>query len=78
LNFNNTLAKAAPIGTTYIFANKDAYYMLGADTLIYLIAYLYFDQVIKNEYGTQKSALFIFGVKKESKESTKYLEMDMT
>lgn len=48
------------------YGKMDAYYMLLADVVIYLLAYLYFDQVIQGEYGTKKSPLFIFGVKSES------------
>ncbi|EAR96798.2 transporter family ABC domain protein (macronuclear) [Tetrahymena thermophila SB210] len=32
--------------------------MLVIDTIVYFILYLYFDQVVKNEYGTQRDALF--------------------
>jgi ATP-binding cassette subfamily A (ABC1) protein 3 len=55
------LAKLEGKTFSYDFGSHDAYYMLGADVIFYMLAYLYFDQVVENEYGTQKHPLFLFG-----------------
>ena len=35
--------------------------MLGIDIIAYALLYLYLDQVLPNEYGTNKHPLFLFG-----------------
>ncbi|KAL4509467.1 hypothetical protein ABPG73_022683 [Tetrahymena malaccensis] len=40
----------------YSYAN--GIMMLVIDTIVYFILYLYFDQVVKNDYGTQREPLF--------------------
>lgn len=46
----------------YTFSISDYYMMLAIDFFAYLLLYVYLDQVLPNEYGTNKHPLFFLGI----------------
>jgi hypothetical protein len=44
--------------------------MLGIDTFIFFLLYIYLDEVLPNEYGSNKSPFFFLGIKKKPKQTS--------
>lgn len=65
--------------TCILYIGKDeAMYMLAFDTFFYFILYLYFDQVLPNEYGTHKSPLFFLNCRKKTHVQNGHLNMELS
>lgn len=60
--------------STIDFSTTDYYCMLAVDIFLFSILYLYLDQVLPNEYGTNKHPFFFLGVKGDYSQNTSLID----